>query len=103
MTTEANEITSAIHTRMPVIIHKRDWAEWLDRDSDGPAPVHLLRPYASDEMRTDCSNPALGNVRNNGLRCSIASDRSSNRSAIIAGVVPATSGFGNFEVPTRLV
>ena len=66
VTTEANEIMSSIHTRMPVILHQRDWAEWLDRDTDRPAPVHLLRPYDSEEMRTDACNPAVGNVRNNG-------------------------------------
>jgi putative SOS response-associated peptidase YedK len=66
ITTEANEIMSSIHTRMPVILHKRDWAEWLDRDAERPAPAHLLRPYDSEEMRTDACNPAVGNVRNNG-------------------------------------
>ena len=66
ITTEANEIMSSIHTRMPVILRRRDWAEWLDRDSERPAPLHLLRPFDSDEMRTDCCNPAVGNVRNNG-------------------------------------
>jgi putative SOS response-associated peptidase YedK len=66
VTTEANEIMSTIHTRMPVILHKRDWAEWLDRDSDRPTPVNLLRPYDSDEMQTDRCNQAVGNIRNNG-------------------------------------
>jgi putative SOS response-associated peptidase YedK len=72
VTTEANEIMAPIHTRMPVILHRRDWTEWLDHDSERPVPVHLLRPYDSGEMRTDACNPAVGNVRNNGpemLQC----------------------------------
>jgi putative SOS response-associated peptidase YedK len=66
ITTEANEIMSTIHTRMPVILRQRDWAEWLDRDSERTAPVHLLRPYDSDEMQLAPCNPAVGNVKNNG-------------------------------------
>jgi putative SOS response-associated peptidase YedK len=66
VTTEANEIMAPIHTRMPVILAQRDWAEWLDRDDSRPAPAHLLRPFDSDAMRTDGCNPAVGNVRNNG-------------------------------------
>ena len=66
VTTEANELMSTIHTRMPAILHSRDWEEWLDRDDSRPAPVHLLRPYESDEMKVELCNTAVGNVRNNG-------------------------------------
>ena len=62
--TEANEIMSPIHTRMPVILAERDWKRWLG-DPDAP-PIDLLRPYDSDAMQTDCCNPLVGNVRNNG-------------------------------------
>ena len=66
ITTEANEIMATIHNRMPVIVHRRDWVEWLDRNDALPAPVHLLRPYESDAMRVAKCNPLVGNVRNNG-------------------------------------
>jgi putative SOS response-associated peptidase YedK len=66
VTTEANELMATIHTRMPVILHERDWDEWLDRDDAKPAPVHLLRPYAAEGMRMEACNTAVGNVRNNG-------------------------------------
>ena len=66
ITTEANEIMAPIHTRMPVILPLRYWAEWLDRHPEKPPPVHLLRPYDSDEMQTAPCNPAVGNVKNNG-------------------------------------
>lgn len=66
VTTEANEIMSQIHTRMPVILPQRDWAEWLDRDSLRPAPLHLLRPYDSEAMQLSPCNSAVGNVKNNG-------------------------------------
>ena len=66
ITTEANELMSTIHTRMPVILHSRDWEEWLDRNDSRPAPTHLLRQYESDQMQMAPCNPLVGNVRNNG-------------------------------------
>ncbi len=66
ITTEANEIMTTIHNRMPVIVPRRDWVEWLDRDDSLPPPVHLLRQYCSDGMRVARCNPKVGNVRNNG-------------------------------------
>lgn len=66
ITTEANEIMATIHNRMPVIVHRRDWVEWLDRDDSLPPPVHLLRQYESDAMQVAPCNPKVGNVRNNG-------------------------------------
>jgi putative SOS response-associated peptidase YedK len=66
VTTEANALMATIHTRMPVILHERDWEEWLDRDESKPAPVHLLRQYEPDAMRMEACNTAVGNVRNNG-------------------------------------
>lgn len=36
------------HTRMPIILHESDWDEWLLRE--GPAPVHLLKPFPAGEM-----------------------------------------------------
>jgi putative SOS response-associated peptidase YedK len=66
ITTEANELMSTIYTRMPAILHARDWEEWLDRDDSRPAPAHLLRPYESEGMKVELCNTAVGNVRNNG-------------------------------------
>ena len=66
ITTEANETMSTIHTRMPAILPERDWQEWLDRDDARQPPVHLLRPYDSDEMTLAPCNRGVGNVRNNG-------------------------------------
>jgi putative SOS response-associated peptidase YedK len=66
VTTEANALMAPISARMPVILHERDWEEWLDRDDSKPAPVHLLRPFAPEEMKVEACNTAVGNLRNNG-------------------------------------
>jgi len=66
VTTEANELMSSVHARMPVILHPRDYDRWLSRDTTHQPPVDLLRPYESDAMRATPANPLVGNVRNNG-------------------------------------
>lgn len=66
ITTEANELMSTVHTRMPVILPERVWQRWLSRDPDAPPPIDLLRPFDSDEMTLQPCNPLIGNVKNNG-------------------------------------
>lgn len=66
VTTDANELMSKVHTRMPVILHPRDYARWLDRSPEHAPPVDLLRPYDSEAMEAAECNPAVGNVKNNG-------------------------------------
>jgi putative SOS response-associated peptidase YedK len=65
---------SQIHTRMPVILHQRDWARWLDRTPTDQPPVDLLRPYESDAMEMRACNPAVGNVRNHIRQTQVGSE-----------------------------
>jgi len=65
ITTDANELTSDVHTRMPVILHPKDYGRWLERESERP-PVDLLRPFESEAMAATPCNPLVGNFRNNG-------------------------------------
>lgn len=65
VTTGANELMASVHNRMPVILPRRDWSRWLDRDPDQPAPVDLLRPLDSDLMTSYPVDPRVGNVRVN--------------------------------------
>ncbi len=66
VTTEANELMSRIHPRMPVILHPRDYDRWLDREETERLPIDLLRSYQSDEMEVAEANPKVGDFRNNG-------------------------------------
>jgi putative SOS response-associated peptidase YedK len=51
LTTEANEIFSPVHERMPVVLSPESYGEWLDTDVRGvEALKELLRPYPSSEM-----------------------------------------------------
>ncbi|HEY1986727.1 MAG TPA: SOS response-associated peptidase [Terracidiphilus sp.] len=65
ITTDANELMAKVHTRMPVILHPRDYDRWLDRENDQP-PVDLLRPFEAEQMSAAPCNPQVGNVKNNG-------------------------------------
>ena len=66
VTTEANELMSRIHPRMPVILNSWDYDRWLDREEAERLPLDLLRPYQSQEMEMHEANPKVGNVRNTG-------------------------------------
>ena len=65
ITTDANELMQKVHTRMPVILHSKDYDRWLERDTER-APIDLLKPYDSGEMASGPCNKEVGNVRNNG-------------------------------------
>jgi putative SOS response-associated peptidase YedK len=51
VTTEANQLLSAVHNRMPVILNEPDWDRWLDPKVTRPDDLRpLLRPYACEPM-----------------------------------------------------
>ncbi len=50
LTISSNELTRAVHPRMPVILRERDYDEWLLRDH-GPPTMHLLQSFPAAEMR----------------------------------------------------
>ena len=66
VTTEADELMSRIHPRMPVILYPRDFDRWLDREENERLPLDLLRPFDWDAMEMYGANPKVNNVRNNG-------------------------------------
>jgi putative SOS response-associated peptidase YedK len=66
VTTEANELMSSVHTRMPVILHPRDYDRWLSRELTDQPPVDLMRPFESKDMQMSPANFLVGIVRNNG-------------------------------------
>ncbi|HSL27730.1 MAG TPA: SOS response-associated peptidase [Anaerolineales bacterium] len=51
ITTQPNELTAIIHDRMPVILHPRDYAKWLDPSPQTPEQLKpLLQPFPADMM-----------------------------------------------------
>jgi putative SOS response-associated peptidase YedK len=51
ITTEANDLMSEIHHRMPVILHPEDYEMWLDPSFEEKEPLSaLLKPYPDEAM-----------------------------------------------------
>ena len=51
MTTRPNALAARVHDRMPVLLHPRDVARWLDPAVHEPEELaDLLLPFAADEM-----------------------------------------------------
>ena len=57
---------ASVHTRMPVILHPRDYDRWLSREASDQPPIDLMRPYETEDMEMNPANRLVGNVRNNG-------------------------------------
>jgi putative SOS response-associated peptidase YedK len=70
ITTTANELTRAIHPRMPVILAAEDYTSWLDpRTSDRDLLTRLLRPYDSAAMDVYPVSSLVNNARHDSPEC----------------------------------
>jgi putative SOS response-associated peptidase YedK len=66
LTTAAIGGLARVHDRMPLILPRERWADWL---AGGGDPGELLQPMTQSELATielRPVGPAVGNVRNNG-------------------------------------
>jgi putative SOS response-associated peptidase YedK len=51
ITTEPNDLMATIHNRMPVILHPRDYANWLEASPQTPEKlIPLIKPFPPDTM-----------------------------------------------------
>ncbi|MCB9076773.1 MAG: SOS response-associated peptidase [Anaerolineaceae bacterium] len=51
LTTEPNDLMTTIHNRMPVILPRDAYAQWLDPNEQKPDQLQaLLKPYPAEEM-----------------------------------------------------
>lgn len=67
ITTQATDEVGQIHDRMPMIIDRAAWADWLDPGNSDVAGLHrLLAPATSSGLTSHPVSPAVNNVRNNG-------------------------------------
>ena len=67
ITTTAPDEIGVIHDRMPMIIDRERWADWLDPDVNDVADVRaLLVPAAVTGLRTYPVSAQVNSVRNNG-------------------------------------
>ena len=71
LTTTPNAVTSAIHDRMPVIVHPDSYDLWLDPGmTDVQVVSELLKPYDARLMRSYPVSARVNSVRNDDQECS---------------------------------
>lgn len=66
ITTEATDDVGMIHDRMPLMVTRERWADWLDPTVAGADVLDLLEPAAPGRLEAFPVSAAVGNVRNNG-------------------------------------
>lgn len=70
ITTEPNVLMARLHQRMPVILHPRDYAQWLD-----PAPIQpsgllpLLQPFPAEKMTAHPVSTLVNSPANDLAEC----------------------------------
>jgi putative SOS response-associated peptidase YedK len=70
ITTQANELTSRIHDRMPVVLGPEDHRLWLDpRIEDHQRLQPLLVPFHSHALIMDPVSTHVNSPRNDDPRC----------------------------------
>ncbi len=64
--TNANDLVSPVHDRMPVIVDPEDQDMWLDPAVKEPIDlVHILKAYPSDELEMYNVSPKVNSPKNN--------------------------------------
>lgn len=70
LTTQANELLSPIHERMPVILNAADYGIWLDpTESASDRLLSLLRPFPADAMQCHPVGGRVNNPRHDDPAC----------------------------------
>ena len=65
ITTTANELSAAVHDRMPAIIKPEDYDLWLDAKIADPARLApLIAPYAANSMQCWTVSTKVGDPKN---------------------------------------
>src|SRR5580700_9422134 len=71
LTTTPNAVTSAVHDRMPVILHPDSYDLWLDPGMNNVAvATDLLKPYDARLMRCYPVSSRINHVVNDDEECS---------------------------------
>ena len=71
LTTLPNSVTSAIHDRMPVIVHPDSYDLWLDPGMQNASIIsRLLKPYDPQRMRLYAVSTRINHVANDDEECS---------------------------------
>jgi putative SOS response-associated peptidase YedK len=66
VTGPANELMASVHNRMPAILPREMWSDWLgEREASSEELLAMLQPYPSELMQAHLVSERVGNERNN--------------------------------------
>lgn len=65
ITTTPNGLMSSLHDRMPVILERDAFSDWLDPEIDGAQLLHLLRPLEDGKLEAHPVDRRVGKVSEN--------------------------------------
>ena len=69
ITTDANDLVSTIHNRMPVILPSSAHSAWLSTDTSAVNLRALLTPYPAEDMDAVPVGPGVNSPRYDGSEC----------------------------------
>lgn len=70
LTTTANGLMAPIHERMPVIIPRDSYSEWLDPSRLARKDLEIfLRPHPSEDLKCFAVSTYVSNARHEGPKC----------------------------------
>lgn len=79
LTTEPNELMATIHNRMPVLLDREDFPQWLGSGADATRQEldqlrHLMRPYPAERLIATAVSRYVNDPRHEGIGCMAAVD-----------------------------
>lgn len=76
LTTEANDVMRPFHDRMPVILPREAYGQWLSLEEDDPSRIApLLRPCPNEWLTPSPVSTRLNNTRNDDPSCLVPEPR----------------------------
>jgi len=69
ITTQPNETIQKIHDRMPIVLDKKDWGKWLNKESSLEELNKLFVPCSNDIMQMHEVSSLINAVSNNNKEC----------------------------------
>jgi putative SOS response-associated peptidase YedK len=74
LTTEPNELMASLHNRMPVILAREDYTEWLTPTAESEPKaagrlLHLLRPFPDEQLHAYAVSRYVNSPANEGAVC----------------------------------
>lgn len=69
ITTIANELVRPVHDRMPVILPREHYEEWLEPATPEPRLLSLLQPYPATAMKMIAVGSAVNSAKNDSPEC----------------------------------